>query len=392
MVKDVDKMSKTIHFIEKWFIIALILFLIIQVGCISIINLVAPESMKIDKEEMDEYQKDYIGHWYDGTFFINMTVSENFESTEKYEKMLKKYDADIIHKVSFVGGTVFTGIGFILILIAAYRERKKKLLVGHTPVIISLSGLAFMFYKIFEEIDMSRDAYYYGKYSGGFLSTATYYPQIYNIFIIPCLLIALGLILRQKQRKDLKLSTKNNEKLLKVLIGCIITIGCIFIGYRFGVRTYEVVANVIGKYKTIRLPYYYFMLDLPFDFAKSSSAYTKLVILRYFKDLPVFISSTISIYLFSRILHSACENKILDKENKKRYKIIYLSLFISSIILNLVGLLEVSYFNHNFLYQYSEATYTIAIRSLSEPLLYAGFIFLFSYYVELTHKDVKKKK
>ena len=388
MIKDIDKMSKIIHFIEKWFIIALILFLIIQVGCISIINLVAPESMKIDTDEMSEYQKDYIGHWYDGTFFINMTVSENFQSMEKYEKMRKKYDADIIHKVSFVGGTVVAGIGFILILIAAIKDRKKKLLVGHTPVFIALSGVAFMFYKIFEEIDMSRDAYYYGAYSKGFLSSSTYYPQIYNIFIIPCLLIALGLVLRQKQRKDLKLSTKNNELLIKILIGCIITVGCMFIGYRFGVRTYEVIMNLIGKYKTIRLPFYYFMLDLPFEYAESGSAYTKLVLIRYFKDLPVFISSSISILLFCKILVTSLYNKINSSENNKKYKIIYLSLFISSIILNLVGLFEVSYFNHNFLYQYSEATYTIAIRSLSEPFLYAGFIFIFSYYVELTHRNL----
>ena len=57
----------------------------------------------------------------------------------------------------------------------------------------------------------------------------------------------------------------------------------------------------------------------------------------------------------------------------------------------LVGLFEVKFFQANFLYQYSEATYTIAIRSLSEPLLYVLFIFMFKYYVELTHRKKLKK-
>ena len=389
MIKDIDKVNKTIHFIEKWFIIGLVLFFIIQVGGYIVIEKVLYGDVQ---EFSEDFQEDYIGHWYDGTYFINMTISENFESKEKFEEMSNNYNNNIYRDICECIGMPCMLIGLGFILIAAYKERKNKLLEGRTPIYIILGGAFFLFYKIFEEADMFIDAWYYGRYSKGFLSTCTYYPQIYNILTIPGLLIALGLILRQKQKKDLCLSTKNNERLIKILIGCIIVIGCSFIGYRFGVRTYELVSNLVGKNMNIRVPYYYFMLDIPVNFAKSGSIYTKLVILRYFKDLPVFISSTISILLFSKILGTSLNGKLVSKENDKRYKIIFISLFISSIILNLVGLLEVNYFQNNFLYQYSEATYTIAIRSLSEPLLYAGFIFIFYYYIELTHRKVKKKK
>ena len=90
--------------------------------------------------------------------------------------------------------------------------------------------------------------------------------------------------------------------------------------------------------------------------------------------------------MFVKIILSYIKNKIVSKENKNRYMIIFISLAISSIILNVVGLFEVNLLQNEFLYQYKEATYTIAIRSLSEPLMYAFFIYLFKYYIESTTK------
>ena len=142
-----------------------------------------------------------------------------------------------------------------------------------------------------------------------------------------------------------------------------------------------------NKY-SIRLPFYYYMFDLPRDFAINNSSYIKLVALRLIKDLPVFIASIISIIMFVKIIKSSINGRVISKENNKRYKTISISLLISSIIFNLLGLLEVKLYNSSFLYQYKEATYTIAIRSLSEPLLYAFFIYIFKHYIELA--NIKK--
>ena len=382
-MKDKDSKTHFIHFLEKWFIIAIVLFVIIQKGTGIIINATVP---KEQQESFEKFNEDYIGHWYDGTFFINMTVDENYGSQEQYQKMLDNYHSNPRQDIYFYIGGTCSIVAVIFIGISIYNDRKKKLLVGKAPLFVSLAGLFLLFSSLFEQADFHVLVHTEAAYAKGFLSTAIWYPAIHNIFIIPGLLILMGLVFRQIQRKKLKETTNNNERLIKVVIGFILTIGLGFILWRLGERIYELVMLLLGNDINIKLPFYYYMMELPKEFAISSGSYLKLVIVRFIKDLPVFIASTISIIMFVKILISYTKNKIVSKENNKRYMIIFISLAISSVVLNLLGLYEVNIFNNEFLYQYKEATYTIAIRSLSEPLLYAFFIYLFKYYVESTKK------
>lgn len=370
-----------IHFIEKWFIIFIVLFIIIQLTALTVIDMFIPKDQKIRNEE---YSEEYMGHWYNGTFFIEMTASNNYESIEDYKQEKKDYNNNIISKICMVSGTTSAFIGIILLFVAAYRERKKKLLSGHTPDIIIISGILILLYKIFEEIDLFIDTIYIRKYTKGFLKTVNYYPQMHYIFIIPILLMLLGLIFRQFQRKKLKLSTINNEKFIKLICILVLIVGLSFTVSRLLIRVFELLfVNRIN----IKLPFYHYMFNLPRSLASTESAYIKLVVLRFIKDLPIFISSFISIILFVNIVLSSIKGKIISKDNNKRYKIIFILLIISSLIFNILGLVEVSILNESFLYPYSEATYTVAIRSLSEPLLYAFFIYLFKYYIESNIKQ-----
>lgn len=382
-MKDKDSKAHFIHFLEKWFIIAIVLFIIIQIGCGIIINATVP---KEQQESFEKYKEDYIGHWYDGTFFINMTVDENYGSQEQYQKMLDDYHSNPRQDIYFYIGGTCSIVAVIFIGISIYNDRKKKMLIGKAPIFVSLAGLFLLFYSLFEQADLHIMVHTEASYAKGFLSTAIWYPMVYNIFIIPGLLILMGLVFRQIQRKKLKENTKNNEKIIKVIIGFILIIGFSFILYRLGERVYELVMLLMGKSINIKLPFYYYLMELPKEFAISSDSYLKLAVLRFFKDLPVFIASALSIIMFVKIILSYIKNKIVSKENKNRYMIIFVSLAISSIILNVVGLFEVNLLQNEFLYQYKEATYTIAIRSLSEPLMYAFFIYLFKYYIESTTK------
>ena len=382
-MKDKESKAHFIHFLEKWFIIAIVLFMIIQIGCGIIINATVP---KEQQESFEKYKEDYIGHWYDGTFFINMTVDENYGSQEQYQKMLDDYHSNPRQDIYYYIGGTCSILAVIFIGISIYNDRKKKLLIGKAPIFVSLAGLFLLFYSLFEQADLHIKVHTEAFYAKGFLSTAIWYPMVYNIFIIPGLLILMGLVFRQIQRKKLKENTKNNEKIIKVIIGFILTIGFSFILYRLGERVYELVMLLMGKSINIKLPFYYYLMELPKEFAISSDSYLKLAVLRFFKDLPVFIASALSIIMFVKIILSYIKNKIVSKENKNRYMIIFISLAISSIILNVVGLFEVNLLQNEFLYQYKEATYTIAIRSLSEPLMYAFFIYLFKYYIESTSK------
>ena len=370
-----DNNKNFIHFLEKWLIIGIVLFLIIQITGGIIID------KTITQQKNNEFWDDYIGHWYNGTFFINMTVDENFESMEKYKEMNEKMNNNLVRNISYYAGSISSIVALILISIAAYKERKKKLLEGKTPIIIILSGIFIFIYKLFEEIDLFIQTIYYRKYSIGFLKTTSYYPMIYNIVIISGLLISMGLILREKQLKKQDKDTKNNEKIINIFRYIIIIVGISFIIYRLDIRTKELIMIIMNKNINLRLPFYYYIFDLPRNFATTKLAYLKLSILRYIKDLPVFISSIISILLFTKIIKTTSK-----EENKKRYKIIFITLIISSLIFNILGLAEVNLLNKEFLYQYKEATYTIAIRSLCEPILYGFYIFLFKYYTEVVDK------
>ena len=386
MKKEIDKKDHFIRFLEKWFIIGIVLFIIVQIGCSIIIKATIP---KEQQDSFERYQENYMGHWYDGTFFINMTIDENYESKEKYKAMLDDYHNNVGQDICFYAGNacLIAAIGFVGISI--YNDRKKKLLVGKAPVFVSLAGLFYLFYLLFEQIDLCIRVHTEASFAKGFLSTATWYPMVHRIFILPGLFILMGLVFRQIQKRKLKENTMNNEKIIKVVIGLIIVIGFSFILYRFGERVYELVMILIGNNINIKLPFYYYLIELPKEFAISSGSYLKLVVLRFFKDLPVFIASSISIIMFVKIINSYIKNMIVSKENNKRYMIIFISLAVSSIILNVVGLFEVNLLNNEFLYQYKEATYTIALRSLSEPLMFGFFIYLFKYYIESTNNTKK---
>ena len=379
-----DNKDYFIHFVEKWFIIGIILFIVVQISAGVIIKSTFPNEQK---ESYERYQENYLGHWYDGTFFITMTVDDNYETQEKYKEMLNDYHSNIRQDIYFYAGTVCSIFSIVFIGISIYNERKKKLLVGRAPLFIMLAGIFYLLYELFEQADLYLLVHTEANYAKGFLSTATCYPMVHNIFIIPGLLILMGLIFRQVQKTKLKESTKNNERIIRIIIGLIIAIGFSFILYRLGIRIYELVMLFVGKNINIRIFFYYYLLELPKDFAISNSSYLKLVVLRFFKDLPVFIASIISIIVFVKIILSYIRNEIITKTNKKRYMIIFISLLISSIILNVVGLFEVNLLQNEFLYQYKGATYTIAIRSLSEPLLYVFYIYLFKYYIESVNNN-----
>ena len=50
-MKDKESKAHFIHFLEKWFIIAIVLFIIIQIGCGIIINATVP------KEQQESFEK-----------------------------------------------------------------------------------------------------------------------------------------------------------------------------------------------------------------------------------------------------------------------------------------------------------------------------------------------
>ena len=119
-------------------------------------------------------------------------------------------DSNVREKIYLYAGTACSIAALVFIGISIYNDRKKKLLAGRAPIFVSLAGLFYLLYALFEQADLHVMVHTEAAYAKGFLNTAIWYPAIHNILIIPGLLILMGLVFRQIQRKDLKQDTKNN--------------------------------------------------------------------------------------------------------------------------------------------------------------------------------------
>ncbi len=372
-----------IHFLVKLIIIGIILFIIIQLTAGFIIGSIYPDLV----ENAKDYINDSIGHTYCGTFFITMLISKNFKSITDYNSFTNQ--AIIPSPFNYILNGISI-INTLIILVLIYnifkKVKNKELFEKNAPNLIIILGFLYLINNIIAELSYF-EIRFYKEYATGLLATTTYYPQIYHIFVIPVIIISAGLIF-----KHYELNLKNNnpkkiDTIIKILNILIITISSIFITYRLGIRTYELIATLLNKHISIRLPFYGYMMDLPYEYALSQSGYLKLITLRYIKDLPSFIASIISIVLFSKILLSTTHNHINTKENTRRINISLISLLIASIILNALGLYEINILHKYFTEPFNRAVYTIAIRSFCEPLLYGLMLYLFKVFIETLPKE-----
>ena len=376
-----DKKINFIYFFIKLIIIGVILFTIIQLGAYYFINTIYPNN------QINTYNEDFIGHYYCGTFFIEMLISRNFKSIFAYTKYtslsklptLLKYFTDLIIIINS-----FTII--ILIFIIFKRIKNKELFKNKTPSITIILGILYLINNLISELSY-LDIRYLKDYAKGFLATTTYYPQIYHIFAIPIIIISTGLILKHYELKINNQNTKIIDRIIKILVVLIISVSFIFIYYRLGIRVYELFATIFNGKISIKLPYYGYLMELPYESAISQSGYLKLVILRFIKDFPAFIASIISIILFIKILIDSIHNKINTKINNKRINISLICLFVSSLIFNILGIFEINILHQYFTEPFNNAVYTVGLRSFCEPLLYGLFLYFFKVFINLIPKE-----
>lgn len=378
-----DSKIDFMHFIIKLIIIGIILFTVIQLTAGYIIGIIYPDLA----ENASDYLTDSMGHSYCGTFFITMLISKSFKSIAAYNTFMDKTIIPSPYNYILQGISI---INIIIILILIYKifksAKNKELYKKNTPTFIIILGVLYLINNIIAELSY-LEIKYLKEYATGFYATTSYYPQIYHIFAIPVIIISAGLIFKHYELNLTKDNTKKIDTFIKVLNILIISISSIFITYRLGIRTYELISTILNKHISIRLPFYGYMMDLPYEYALNQSGYLKLVILRYIKDLPSFIASFISVILFSKILLSCIHNHINTKENIKRINISLICLLIASIVLNVLGLYEINILHQYFTEPYKSAVYTIAIRSFCEPLLYGLILYLFKVFIKTLPKE-----
>lgn len=372
-----EKLQKRLHltyFTVKCILIGFIFFIAFQ----SVASLMLQDDITLETKGTR-----FISHSYCGTFFIELNMENSFVSEEAAINWIQTPGISSIKDIIMNSISIIT---FICILLALRNGDKKALFSRNffkTSRLFITAGIAWMLGNTFMEIFGFINIKSHDTSSFiGILANQKYYCQIYNVLAMPFIILCCGLLLRQHERSLKNKSTKRNEVILKALaiISLIAALGFIF--FRFGVRLYELITILSGKEISVRLPFHDMFLELPFDLAKSPESYTKLIIFRIIKDLPVFIASTVTSFLFFKLLVDSAKGKINTSVNKKRISVSIIVLIVSSLLFNIFGLFEVEMLNNNFTGIYGAVTYTIGLRSYCEPILYAMLLWFFGVYMQ----------
>lgn len=331
----------------------------------------------IRDNEMQSDSSGFYGHNYCGTFFINMTRDNSFADEESYLNALQPADTPV-QDILLNTAAAATVISLLIFLNRADKQTVHK---KRTAWLLLLSGGLYAAGNTFVESERLTPQTEGFK---GIMATQSYYPQLYAVYGTALLIIVYGLILLYYEQDSRGKSVVGVQRALKfgAWITGIAAFG--FMLWRFAERCYE----LFGK-DNARLPFYSVFLDLPRSEAVSDRAYTKVLLFRLVKDMPVFAASAIAVTALIKLMYSAADGQINTAENRRRLKLSVFALAVSSVIFNLLGLVEVNMLNESFTGIYSDVTYTIGIRSGCEPMLYAFLLIIIELYIRVMPQTEK---
>lgn len=372
-----EKIYRSLHltyFIVKMLVIGAIFFIAAQ---LVFLVMVVGEDM-----EQENYSSDFLTHNYCGTFFITQTVENTYGSEETAELALSHTNstADGISAVTIVE-VMLTAVTLVCLFLALRCGDKKLIFARRGARFFLIAGISFALMNILSECIVYSNENDLRNYYVGIFADSRYYCQIYNILAIPFIIFCCGLVLRQHERILHDQSIKGNSTALKAAAISLLAAAFGFMLCRFGVRAYELIMILAGKEISVRLPFYYLSLELPYELAVTHGDYARLVAFRFVKDLPVFAASAITVILFAKVLSSAARNEINTAVNRKRITVSIAALIISSLLFNVLGLFEVKLLNSGFTGIYGDVVYTVGIRSFCEPMIYALVLWFFSVYI-----------
>ena len=379
-----EKAHKRIHTVNFAFlalIVGAVLFFISQA---LFVMFVVDDEERVailgSNETVSEVTLDnFLGHDYCGTFYIWLTVGNNYGSVGNYEAANNAGRA----MKGIVDNTVRTSAPILLLIcmLIAFRKADKRLFFAHNGWrFLMTAGIAVLIQNIWSVSMQILFINAEQPFVTGIFENRRYYCQVYHLFGIPALIIMTALITRQHTLNVQKKDTSANSKALKALSVLMGTVTAAFILVRLITRVYEIIS-----YKThdAMLPFYSDLLTLPRELADSSETYRELLVFRFLKDMPVFISSAVTVIMLIKIMLSSARNEINTTQNMKRFNISMILLFISSLIFNILGLHEVNVLNEHFEGIYGSVVYTIGLRALCDPVLYVVIMWFVKTFVSI---------
>lgn len=382
-----EKAHKKIHNISFTFIalvVGVILFFLSQVIFTLFINDFDEDVPNMPTADTEVTMDTDIGHDYCGTFYIWLTVGNNYKSPEAYKAAKAVTTFTMKTAYGIADNIIVTAVPILLLIcifIAFRKADKKRFFVQNGWRMLMTAGIAYLIQGIWTVIRQLYVMSAEQQYVAGVFENRRYYCQIYQYFGIPILIIMTAFITRQHTLNIQERETNGNTKALKIMAVLISTVASAFMLERFVTRIYEIIC-----YKThdAMLPFYYEMLSFPRELADSQEAYRNVLVFRLIKDIPVFIASSVTIIMLIKIMLSSAQNEINTAKNMKRFNISMTALFISSLIFNILGLHEVDMLNNHFSGIYSSVVYTIGIRALCEPFLYVIFLWFVKTFVSIS--------
>lgn len=372
---------KLVYYIIKAMFVGVIAFFLIQ----GIFTLAVDKDLLLDNDgEVVHTEDDTIGHNYCGTFFIDGTYGfyyGDMDNYHQYEIADKELHSTTLGKLSTVCAIVLI-VGIVFSFTVFFRNAsKKQLFYRRSSKWVIVSGMMLLIYKLISQLFRYYSFNVDKQYYAGIMKDSSYYIQVYDVLALPCLMIMLGLILRKYEhmlRNENKGSAMMN---VYAVLTAVISLGLMMI--RVFVRIYELICALAEWDNNVMLPFYSTFIPLPRDMAKNIDSYTNVILFRFIKDAPVFAASAVTVVLLMLMMLDCAKGKINAESNRHKLKLCMISLVAASVLFNIMGLHEVTLFNNGFTGVYGNVVYTIGIRSLCEPAMYAFALYVVYIFIKL---------
>nr|MDE7293932.1 hypothetical protein [Oscillospiraceae bacterium] len=173
---------KTIYFVLKVILSGIAFFFAFQLIM----------SMLIDRQETADYgETTFFGHYYSGTFFIEMTDEY---VKDGYSKAAAQHSVpeDILN----IAGIALLAAGIICLFIMIRNASKGKLYIKSSYIMLFISSGCFLLGTAAGEILGLKDISVMTEYTTGIFSTASYHFRPFYILALPCTVLAGGMVLR----------------------------------------------------------------------------------------------------------------------------------------------------------------------------------------------------
>ena len=397
----------------------------------------------LDAPKPDDEDSPFLMHQYCGTFFVEINEENSFDSKADYDAYVAKYwsepqeevkqDTAQKSKAGDILNAVFSLVLLAFIIVRFFMNKTLKIfkntylsfavvfllaliLSGRfdisTPMsmVLVLSLVLALRSGDKKTIFSNKSSEYFftcgavwlagniilaitykpqTDFMTGIFSRPVFYVQLYNLLGLPFIALCMGLMIRRHELKLANADTAKNTLAIKLTCGTALAAAAGFILCRLTVRIIELVKTLTDSSYSVKLPFTLMedfadskLIELPRELAKSDSAYNSVVVYRFVKDIPVFVICAAAVVYFLRVMMNISKGELNTRRNRRMLNAAMVLLLTASLWFNLMGLHEVGLFNNGFTGIYGEVVYTIALRSMTEPALYAAALWFFKTYLQ----------